>query len=106
MAKHTIGTVESVNGALIRLTFERWYHISESHRELVGAPFEVLAAVGKPDIICEGTTGEFLALKKVNGKYLVVVYREIDKKDGFIITAFYTSSSQSVLKNRKIIWQK
>jgi len=42
MQENIIGKARSINGVIIRLTFERWYHISESHQELVGAPFEVL----------------------------------------------------------------
>ena len=106
MSENIIGKVKSVNGVIIRLTFERWYHISENHQELVGIPFEVLEVVSQPDIIIKGTTEELLALRKINQKYLVSIYREVNKKDGFIITAFYTKDLKSLLKNRKIIWQK
>jgi len=106
MAENVIGEEKSINKVNIRSTFERWYHISESHRELVGATFEVLETIRQPDMVVRGLAGEFLSLKKIDKKYLVSVYREINKKDGFVITAFYTSDLKSVLKKRKIIWQR
>lgn len=104
MDKNILGKVRSVNGADIRLTFERWYHISVNHQELVSAPFDILETINKPDMILEGAEGECLALKKFNQNYLVGVYREINKENGFVITAFYASDLKSLLKKRKIIW--
>jgi len=106
MKENIIGEAKSINGVNIRLIFERWYHISENHRELVGATFEVLDTINKPDMIIEGLAGEFLFPRKINKKYLVTVYRETNKKDGFVIIAFYTSDLKSLLKKRKIIWSK
>jgi hypothetical protein len=106
MHENLIGKARSINGVDIRLTFERWYHISEGHPELAGLAFEVLETINKPDLIVKGLEEELLALKKVNKKYLVAVYREVNKKDGFVITAFYTSKLNSLLKRRKIIWQR
>jgi len=106
MQNNIIGITKSVNQVSIRLTYERWYHISESHRELVGLAHQVLEAINKPDLIVEGMAGELLALSKINEKYLVSVYREVDKKDGFVITAFYTTNLKLLLKNRKIIWKQ
>ena len=97
--------VNSVNKIPIRLTEERWFHIVENHTELAGKYFEILEAVQKPDFICPGPKREFLAVKRKNGKFLIVVYREIVKnKDGFIITAFLTSKINPV-KKKGIIWQ-
>ena len=106
MPENIIGEVESTNGANIRLTFERWYHISESHRELTGASSEVLEAINQPDMVVKGLAGELLALRKTNKQYLVSVYREVGKEDGFVITAFYTTNLESLLKKRKIIWKR
>lgn len=97
--------IKSVNGVPIRLTNERWFHIVENHDEVAGLAFEVLETIIKPDIIVNGWKGELLAVKKINTKYLVVVYKEISKKDGFIITAFLTSKINQ-LKRRGIIWSK
>jgi hypothetical protein len=106
MDENLIGKAKSINGVDVRLTFERWYHISEGHPELAGSAFEVLETINKPDLIVKGLEEELLAVKKVNKKYLIAVYREVNKKDGFVITAFYTSKLKSLLKRRKIIWQR
>ena len=106
MAENIIGEVKSINGVTILLTFERWYHISEGHPELAGASFEILETINQPDIVVRGLAGEFLTLRKIGKKYLVSVYREISKKEGFVITAFYTSNLKPLLKKRKIIWSK
>ena len=106
MGNNIIGKTKSINGVSIRLTFERWYHISESHRELVGSVFQILETINQPDIVVRGLVEELLALRRVNKKYLVSVYREINKKDGFVITAFYTTDLKSLLKKRKIIWKR
>ncbi len=79
----------SKNGVPIRLTEERWFHITEEHSEMAGYYFEVLETVEEPEAIYEGKTGEFIAMKKIEkGKYIMVVYRELNKEDGFVITAF------------------
>ena len=72
-------TVRSKNGALIRLTDERWEHITEEHSELAG-----------------------LRLELSGGQHLVVVYREL-QSDGFVITAFLTSKTRS-LNRRTQVW--
>ena len=96
-------TVTSRNGAAIRLTDERWSHITEEHAELAGHKWDVLETVAEPERILAGGAGELLALKKqTDGKILVVVYREgID--DGFVITAFWTRREAS-LDRRKQLW--
>lgn len=94
----------SKNGIPVRLTDERWSHITEEHCELAGMRLDVLDVVTEPSRILAGTRGEFLAVREIaEGKHLVVVYRELDEHDGFIITAFLTSKSKS-LDRRKQIW--
>ena len=99
-----IGVAVSKNGIPIRLTEERWYHIVENHDELAGLSDEVLLTVEDPDYIVKGWTDELLAVRKIDDKYLVAVYKELEN-DGFIITAFITKKVDKVLK-RGIIWQK
>ena len=99
-----IGVAVSKNGVPIRLTEERWFHIVENHDELAGLSDDVLIAVEDPDFIVRGWTDELLAVRKINDKYLVVVYKELEN-DGFIITAFITKKVDKVLR-RGIIWQK
>jgi len=98
-----IEKVLSKNGVPIRLTDERWAHITEEHCELAGMRLEVLEAVGSPIRILAGGEDELLAVRQISlGKHLVVVYREYED-DGFIITAFITSKDNS-LDRRKQLW--
>ncbi|MCP9464996.1 MAG: hypothetical protein NNA31_08035 [Nitrospira sp.] len=96
-------TVTSKNNKVIRLTDERWVHITEEHAELAGMRLEVLEAVAEPGRILQGGEGELLAVREREvGKFLVVVYRELDT-DGFIITAFVTRRTAS-LDRRTQLW--
>ena len=95
--------VLSKNGVFIRLTDERWAHITEEHCELAGLRLEVLETVVNPGRVLAGSEGELLAVRELSGgKQLVVVYREFEK-DGFVITAFLTSRTKS-LERRTQIW--
>ena len=51
-------TVVSKNGVPIRLTDERWVHISEEHAELAGYRLEVLEAIHEAERIVAGNAGE------------------------------------------------
>lgn len=96
-------TATSRNGVAIRLTDERWSHITEEHAELAGYRFELLEAIEESERILAGSAGELLALKKQkDGKTFVVVYRE-SVDDGFVITAFLTRREAS-LNRRKQLW--
>ena len=96
-------TVTSQNGVHVRLTDERWAHITEEHCELAGMRPEVLEAIAHPSRIYEGNGGELLAVREIEpGKHLVVAYRGTEE-DGFIITAFLTRRVKS-LERRKLIW--
>ncbi len=93
----------SKNGVPIRLTDERWAHITEEHNELAGMRLDVLETVTQPSRILAGGEGALLAVREVEvGKYLVVVYREL-VDDGFIITAFLTRKVNS-LNRRQQLW--
>lgn len=97
--------VPSVRGVPIRLTDERWLYIVENHDELAGMALEVLGTVAEPDTVVSGWRDELLAVRRMDGQYLVAVYREASARDGFIITAFMTTKITQ-LKRRKILWQK
>lgn len=98
--------VNSKNNISIRLTEERWFHITEEHSEMAGYYFEVLETVEEPEAIFEGKAGECIAVREVEkGKYVVVVYRELSKEDGFVITAFLTRRKKQLERRRKI-WQR
>jgi len=96
----------SKNNVPIRLTDERWLHITEEHSEMAGYYYDVLETVGLPDIIYEGKAGECMAVKEIEKeKYIVVVYKELNIKDGFVITSFLTKRKKQ-LEKRKILWQQ
>ncbi len=98
-------TVISVNGIAIRLTDERWAHITEEHSELAGMRFEVLETIVQPWRIYEGADEECLAIREIEiGNFLFAVYRETDA-DGFVITAFLTRRIKS-LEKRNLLWSQ
>ncbi len=93
----------SKNKIPIRLTDERWLHITEEHCELAGFRLEVLETISNPSRIFAGRHGELMAVREIEkNKFLVVVYREIEK-DGFIITAFVTRRTKSLWR-RTLVW--
>ena len=97
---------KSKNDVPIRLTEERWFHITEEHSEMAGYYFEVLETVEEPEAVYEGRAGECIAVREVEkGKYIVVVYRELGRVDGFVITAFLTRRRKQLERRRKI-WQR
>ena len=95
----------SKNGVQIRLTEERWFHIIETHDDLAGHYDDILYAIEEPDYIIEGYKNALIALKKIaKNRFLAVVYREVSTKDGFVITAYFTSKLK--LQKEVIVWQK
>lgn len=97
--------VKSKNGVPIRLTEERWYHIVENHDDLASYYDEVLSVVEESDYVIKGYRDASIALKKIEkGKLLAVVYKEINREDGFIITAYFTSKIE--LKKEVVLWEK
>lgn len=103
-----LGTTRSKYGVPIRLTDERWLHITSSHKEI--DPMDVstiLAVIKKPDMVLAGDAGEFLAVRKRVRKkdWIVVVYKETDATDGFVLTAYVTTDFRWLLK-RTILWSK
>lgn len=95
----------SINKVLIRLTDERWKHITYSHKEISLTNFkDVLGVIEKPNMVLAGDFDELLAVLEISRRkqWFVVVYKE-GKKDGFIITAYVTTDVKWLLK-RKIIW--
>lgn len=97
--------IKSLNAVPIRLTDERWIHIVENHDDMAGHYESVLATLESPDYVIEGYEGALIALRhETEGKFLAVVYKEIGKADGFIITACFTSKIK--LEREVIIWQR
>ena len=93
----------SMNGVPIRLTKERLEHIARRHPE---DEHRILETLNKRDLVQQGDAGTLLAVKKFDkspvteNKHLAVVYREL-QEDGFVLTAYYSST----LKQRTIKWK-
>ena len=86
-----LDTVESKDGIPIRLTDERWKHICE-HPFMSGFYEAILDTVQYPEFILRGHRGAKVAVQNIGRrKWLHVNYRELGKKDGFIISAFHFS---------------
>jgi len=95
--------VASKTGVPIRLTDERWAHITDEHGELAGLRPKVVEVVANPERVLAGGADELLAVAESEpGKFLVVVYREL-ARDGFVITAFLTRRVRS-LERRTQVW--
>jgi hypothetical protein len=87
----------------MRLTDERWAHVVEEHAELAGMQMDVLAAISEAERVVAGTHAAPLAIRSVEaGKSLVVVYRERDGTDGFVITAFVTRRLAAIDRRRRV----
>lgn len=100
-------TTYSVNDVPNRLTNERWTHIVENHDDIAGYYFDVLETVTNPTWIFKGDEDELWAVKLISKrKAILVIYKELkEQNDGFIITAFFTTKIQKLLR-RRIIWQQ
>lgn len=93
----------SKNGIPVRLTSERWQHITTGHPEIADYYYEILEAIETPDIIYEGNNDAKIAIRKFQEtftKFVVVIYKETSKKDGFIITAYFTNKKQEFKKKK------
>lgn len=95
--------VLSRNGVPIRLTAERWFHIIENHDDLAGYYDDVRDAVGDPELILPGHGGTLIAVRGYGRRrYLMVIYREIARDDGFIITAYFADK----VDRSRATWEK
>jgi hypothetical protein len=98
-----VDVVYSVNDVPIRLTAERWYHIVENHDDLAGHYDDVLYVVENPDLVLRGYKASFIAARGAgHGRYLCVVYKEVKRTDGFIISAYFTSQ----INRKQILWRR
>lgn len=93
---------------LIRLTDERWYHITTSHQEInPDESLKIMDVIENPQVILKGDTGELLAVKKEPRKklWIVVAYKEVGDKDGFILTAYLTTDSNWLFQ-KEVLWNR
>jgi hypothetical protein len=94
---------QSVNRVPIRLTDERWSHIINAHDDLAGYYDDCLQTIEEPDLILAGLRGSLKAVKGYGrNRYLVVIYRELDHEDGFVVTAYFVRR----IDRRKAIWRR
>lgn len=98
----------SHNKVPVRLTTERWKHIIYRHPEMVDEKEKIVETLGNPNLIQEGDFETLLAIRfyektPMTSKYLVVVYKELDKNDGFVLTAYFTNKES---ERRDIIWMR
>ena len=77
---------------------------SRKPRWISGILWWSLNTIEDPDFIIKGYRGALIALKKMNNKFLAVIYKELNPNEGFIITAYFTSKIK--LEKEEIIWQK
>lgn len=101
-------TAISRNSTPIRLTDERWEHITVRHPEISNQRERVLETVQEPDMIQQGDFGELLAIRHysqtpLTSKFMVVAYREVSLDDGFVLTAYLTSRPSV---RRVTIWKR
>lgn len=99
--------VDSHNGVPVRLTNERWQHITRRHPEMAHQRERVLETVAEPEMIQQGDFGELLAIKfypktPLTSKFLIVAYKE-SADDGFIATAYFARRPSD---RREVIWKQ
>ena len=98
----------SKNGVPIRLTSERWQHITIGHPEIADYYYEILETIETPEIIYKGNNDAKIAIRKFQERipaFVVVVYKETSANDGFIITAHFSNKKQE-FKKKKILWKQ
>ena len=62
-----------------------------------------METVESPEFVVRGNQGVLKAAKNIGkNKWLVVIYREISKKDGFVITAYFLDEKPK----GDIVWQR
>ena len=93
----------SIKGVPIRLSYERWYHIVENHDDLASHFHDLLDTIERPTFIVRGNHGALKAVRNMGGKkkWLIVIYKESSKKDGFVITAYMLSN----IPKGEVIWR-
>jgi hypothetical protein len=103
-----MATITSPSGSQIRLTDERWQHITIGHPEISDYYYEILETIQSPQIIYKGNNDAKIAVKKFkerNDKFVVVIYKEISGNEGFIITAYFSNKKEE-FKRKQILWDQ
>ena len=98
-----MNVVKSKNGVPIRLTEERWIHITEEHSEMAGYYFEVLETVEEPEAIYEGKMGEcirkqmFYTLQIRSERYMKSGAKGYESMKGILDTTKISIGGKSML---------
>jgi hypothetical protein len=98
----------SKNGVPIRLTSERWQHITLGHPEIADYYYEILDVIENPDIIYEGNNDAKIAVKQLQereDKFVVVIYKEVNANDSFVIRAYLSKKKQEFDK-KTVLWKQ
>jgi len=101
-------TAISKNGVPIRLTAERWQHITIGHPDIADYFYEILETIENPEIIYEGVNDAKIAVRMFqdrNNKFVVTVYKESTATDGFVIIAYFSTRKQEFQK-KKVLWKQ
>jgi len=95
--------IDSINGVPIRLTEERWRHIVDNKPSMSAYYEKVISTIENPTRVVQGYAGALIAISSLGRRhYLNVVYREISRQDGFVITAFISTK----LNKGRLTWPK
>ena len=93
---------------IIRITSERWGHISGDHPEMAGELEKVRSTLLAPDRIVRSRTDPKVELfyrdfetTLIGRKFLCVVVK-VSADDMFMITAYFTDS----IKKGEILWER
>lgn len=99
-----LAVVDSINGVSVRLTEERWEHILANHLELSDSDMDlILDAIKDPEYILSGYRRSLIAIVVLGrSRYLHVVYKEVNRDEGFIITA----GIRPKMRKRNILWRR
>ena len=77
--------------------------IIENHDDLASYFHDVLDTVENPEFVIQGNKGTLKATKNMGKKkWIVVIYKELPKEDGFIITSYFLPGKPK----GKIIWKR
>jgi hypothetical protein len=65
--------------------------------------YDVLETIQKPDFVVRGNKGSLKATRNIGKKkWLIVIYKEVSKRDGFVITAYFLDTKPK----GKVIWRQ
>ncbi|MFM7906862.1 MAG: hypothetical protein ACKPA9_17455 [Microcystis sp.] len=84
-SQNVIEVVISQNGWPTRLTYKQWSHITENHDYMAGCTDELIALKHYPKTVISRKDA------------IIIIYKKL-KNDGFVMTAFLTSSCEKIIE--------